>query len=224
MIRTVDQNWPIIDFHAHIRPPWWTFKISAWRRGLGSRLVSEMGKKLTDPQALLRATEAGGVMLRLLSSTVEGVSEFSGPVAHDEIRRQNDYLAELAAQHPGKLAALATVDAFSGERAAREAERALTELGHVGIVIDSARDGHFAGSAITRPIFEAAAQLKAPILVHPVAAPNAAALLRRRRAAPATPSVAVTSTAWPFSPSLRVAFSRTFPISTSSSPALAWER
>jgi predicted TIM-barrel fold metal-dependent hydrolase len=177
MTRTVDQNWPIIDFHAHIRPPWWTFKIPPGVRSSEADWYRRWGKKLTDPQALLREGEEGDVTLRLLSSTVEGVSGISGPVAHDEIRRHNDYLAELSAAHPGKLAALAAVDAFSGELAAREAERAITELGHVGIVIDSARDGQFAGSAVTRPIFEAAAQLKAPILVHPVAAPNTEALL-----------------------------------------------
>jgi predicted TIM-barrel fold metal-dependent hydrolase len=176
MTSTRDRDWPIIDFHAHIRPPWWTFKIPAGVNGAEQDWYRGWGKKLTDPQTLLRESEEGGVTLRLLSSTVEGVSGISGPVDHDEIRRHNDYLAELVADYPGRLAALA-VDAFSGELGAREAERAITELGHVGVVIDSARDGRFAGNALTRPVFEAAAQLKAPVLVHPVAAPNAEALI-----------------------------------------------
>ena len=172
-----DQDWPIIDFHVHVRPPWWKLAIPATASGADAEWQRAWGKKLTDPQALLRESDEGGVSLRILSSTVEGVSGISGPVDHDEIRRHNDYLAGLAAGHPGRLAALATIDAFSGEVGAREAERAVTELGQVGLVIDSARDGLFAGSPITRPTFELAARLKAPIFVHPVAATNADALI-----------------------------------------------
>lgn len=174
---TTDTDWPIIDFHAHIRPPWWTFEIPAHVTGPDADWQRSWSRKFTDPEALLRESEESGVGLRLLSSTVEGISGISGPVDHGEIRRHNDYLAELAANHPGKLAALATADAFSGEQGAREAERAVTKLGHVGIVIDSARDGIFAGSPATRPIFALADQLKVPILVHPLAATNADQLI-----------------------------------------------
>jgi predicted TIM-barrel fold metal-dependent hydrolase len=176
-VSITDQDWPIIDFHVHIRPPWWRFEIPATTRVADAEWQRAWGRKLTDPQALLRESDEGGVSLRLLSSTVEGISGISGPVDHDEIRRHNDYLAGLVADHAGRLAALATVDAFSGEVGAREAERAITKLGHVGIVVDSARDGLFAGNPITRPTFELAADLKAPVLVHPVAATNAEALI-----------------------------------------------
>jgi predicted TIM-barrel fold metal-dependent hydrolase len=177
MTSTGDRDYPIIDFHAHIRPPWWTFKIPEGVNDAEENWYRGWGKKLTDPQTLLHETEEGGVTRRLLSSTVEGVSGISGPVDHDEIRRHNDYLSELVAKYPDRLAALAAVDAFSGELAAREAKRAVNDLGHVGIVIDSARDSRFAGNAVTRPVFEAAAELKVPILVHPIAATNAEALL-----------------------------------------------
>jgi len=172
-----DQDWPIIDFHVHVRPPWWKVEIPATASEADAEWQRTWGKKLTDPQALLQESDEGGVSLRILSSTVEGVSGISGPVDYDEIRRHNDYLAGLAAHHPGRLAALAAVDAFLGEVGAREAERAVTELGHVGIVIDSARDGLFAGNPITRPTFELAARLKAPVFVHPVAATNADTLI-----------------------------------------------
>ncbi|MBN8999365.1 MAG: amidohydrolase family protein [Rhizobiales bacterium] len=170
--------WPIVDFHVHIRPPWWQFSPLPGASAADLAWQASWVAKLTDPQRLVGESDAAGVTLNLLSSTVEGISGISGPADQDEIRRHNDYLAELVAAHPGKLAALATVDAFSGEAGAREAERAVEELGHVGIVIDSARDDAFAGSSATWPVFEAADRLGVPILVHPVAAPNAAALTR----------------------------------------------
>jgi len=170
--------WPIIDFHVHIRPPWWSFTPTKGLSEADAAWQASWAAKLTAPETLLAESEAAGVTLNLLSSTLEGISGISGPADHGEIRRHNDYLGELAAAHPGRLGALATVDAFSGEIGAREAERAVTELGHVGIVIDSARDGVYAGAPVTWPTFEAADRLGVPVLVHPVAAEAAEALTR----------------------------------------------
>jgi predicted TIM-barrel fold metal-dependent hydrolase len=177
MTSSADQDWRVIDFHVHIRPPWWRAEPPAGLSSADADWQRGWTQKLTDPEALLRESEEGGVTLSLLSSTIEGISGIAGPVDHGEVRRHNDYLACLAADHPQRLAALAVVDAFSGDAGAREAERAIVELGHVGVVIDSARDAKFAGDPATRPVFEAAAQLGVPVLVHPVAATNAAALI-----------------------------------------------
>lgn len=168
----------VIDFHVHIRPPWWQPVLPAGLSARDAAWQAAWAAKLTAPEILLRESAEAGVALNLLSSTIEGISGIHGPVDHDEVRRHNDYLAELAAAHPGQLAALAAVDAFSGETGAREAERAVTELGHVGIVIDSARDGVYAGHPSTWPVFEAADRLGVPILVHPVAAETAETLTR----------------------------------------------
>ena len=125
---------------------------------------------------LLRESAEAGVELRLLSTTIEGVFGTQGPTNITLIRKINDFLAETQQRHPGRLAALATIDAFSGEEGAREVERAINELGHVGIVIDSSRDERFLADPSVRPTLEAAAALKVPVLVHPVGAPNSDAL------------------------------------------------
>jgi predicted TIM-barrel fold metal-dependent hydrolase len=168
----------IIDFHVHIRPPWWRPVPLAGLNARDAAWHAAWSAKLTAPDDLLSESAEAGVGLNLLSSTIEGISGIRGPVDHDEVRRHNDYLGELAAAHPGRLAALAAVDAFSGEVGAREAERAVLEGGHVGLVIDSARDGVYAGDPSTRPVFEVADRLGVPILVHPVAAETAEALTR----------------------------------------------
>ncbi|HEY0125060.1 MAG TPA: amidohydrolase family protein [Rhizobium sp.] len=171
---TQTTTWSIIDFHAHIRPSWWQHapldaaEIDPEERA--KRLARF--KKLVDVDLLVRESEEGDVALRLLSSTIEGFFGTEGPTDIGEIRRVNDFLAEVQTKHSGRLAALATVDAYSGDEAAREAERAIVELGHVGIVIDSSRDQKFLSAPEVRPTLEVAAKYKVPVLVHPVGAPN----------------------------------------------------
>lgn len=169
-------NWPIIDVHTHVRPQGWTPRLPAYATSHDRAVAVERAAKLTDIDLLVRESVESDIALRLLSATVEGFFGIEGPTDSGEIARVNDFLAAAVAAHPDRLAALATVDAFSGESAAREAERAVRELGHVGIVIDSARDGRFINDASVRPTLEAAAALKVPVLVHPVAAPIAKAL------------------------------------------------
>lgn len=177
---TNQADWSIIDFHAHIRPSWWqpalpdAAEIDPHERTI--RL--ERFRKLVDVDLLVRESEEGDVSLRLLSSTIEGFFGTEGPTDIGEIRRVNDFLTEVQSRHKGRLAALATVDAYAGDEAAREAERAITELGHVGIVIDSSRDQKFLSAPDVRSTLEVAAAHKVPVLVHPVGAPNSDALTR----------------------------------------------
>jgi len=171
-------DWNIIDFHTHIRPPWLTqpLAITTKLSAKDEAKRREWFRKLVDVDLLLRESAEAGVELRLLSTTIEGVFGTQGPTNITLIRKINDFLAETQQRHPGRLAALATIDAFSGEEGAREVERAINELGHVGIVIDSSRDERFLADPSVRPTLEAAAALKVPVLVHPVGAPNSDAL------------------------------------------------
>lgn len=168
------EDWSIVDFHAHIRPPWWN--PPAPSGGPADAERQERFRKLKSVDTLRAESDRSGVELRLLSSTIEGFFGIQGATRIDEIRRVNDFLTDVQQQHRGRLAALATIDAYSGETGAREVERAVKELGHVGIVIDSSRDELFLSAKQARPTLEAAAALKVPVFVHPVAAPNSDAL------------------------------------------------
>jgi predicted TIM-barrel fold metal-dependent hydrolase len=173
-------DWNIIDVHTHIRPPWLTrpFAVASGLTDKDEAKRNGWLRKLVDLDLLVRESAEADVGLRLLSTTIEGVFGTQGPTDLTLIRKINDYLAETQGRHPGRLAALATIDAFSGDEGAHEAERAVKELGHVGIVIDSSRDERLLGDPSVRPTLEAAAALKVPVLVHPVGAPNSEALTR----------------------------------------------
>src|SRR6478609_2232200 len=172
------QNWEIIDFHTHVRPSWLPPLIPANATTAEREALTQRAKKFGDVDLLLKEAGEGDIALQLLSSTVEQLFGPTGPVDAAQVSRVNDYLADLASAHPGKLAALATVDAFSGEAGAREAHRAVTQLGHVGIVIDSYRNELFINADEVRPTLEVAASLKVPVFVHPVSAVNTAALIK----------------------------------------------
>jgi predicted TIM-barrel fold metal-dependent hydrolase len=70
---------------------------------------------------------------------------------------------------PGRIYGLASVDAYDGEKSAREAERAVRELGLRGLFVDCARGDRMIDAPQARPTLEVAAKLGVPVFVHPVA-------------------------------------------------------
>ncbi|MDL2408497.1 amidohydrolase family protein [Rhizobium calliandrae] len=164
----------IVDIHTHLWPRDWG--LDGVRR-ISSGLADEILRKITDPSSLLSEFETAGISLAVLSTTTESLFGVEGPVDHDIIRSVNDWLTGLVEAHPGRLAALATIDPFSGETAAREAERALGELGLSGLVVDSSRNSKFIGDPSARATFAVAAKYKVPVFVHPINAPQAEILI-----------------------------------------------
>ncbi len=169
----------IIDFHTHLWPAEWG--PGGKRARPGGAFSPDIYRRITDPNALLEELAAAGVSLGVVTTTIESLFGVDGPVDSAVIGDVNDWLAGLVKAHPGQLAALATIDAFSGEAGAREAERAILELGLSGLVIDSSRRGLFLADPSVRPTLEAAARLKVPVFVHPVALPDPGILIAGAR-------------------------------------------
>ena len=161
----------IVDFHTHLWPADWG--PGSKRAKPGGAISPDIHRRIASPDALLEEFEAAGVSLGVVSTTIESLFGVDGPVDAGLIPEVNDWLAELADHHSGRLASLATIDAFSGDAGAREVERAINGLKLSGIVIDSSRRGLFLGDASLRPTLEAAAHLKVPVFVHPVGLPDA---------------------------------------------------
>ncbi|MBB6219440.1 amidohydrolase family protein [Rhizobium leguminosarum] len=164
----------IVDIHTHLWPP-------AWGPGgkyakPASNFAPEIYRKITTPQALVDEFQSAGVSLAVVTATIESLFGAEGPVDLAAVREANDWLASLSRDHP-TLAGFAVTDAFAGETGAREAERAIGELGLPGLVIDSSRDGNFLAAPAVRPTLEVAARYKVPVFVHPVAHPNAEGLI-----------------------------------------------
>ena len=133
----------MIDFHNHFV----------------GHLPSEAPRRwpmLADRGALERSLEQ--VEMRVMSTPLEFVPGVA-------VERVNDALAGLAGE---RLVGLASIDAYAGEAAARELERAVSALGLRGVFVESAKGGLLPDCAEAQPVLAAAASLGVPIFMHPV--------------------------------------------------------
>lgn len=164
----------IVDIHTHLWPAAWA-PGGKYAKPAGG-FASEIHRKITTPSALVEEFDAAGISLAVVTSTIESLFGAEGPVEFDALREANDWLANLSARND-RLTAFGVTDIFAGEASAREAERAIVELGLSGLVVDSSRNGKFLADSAALPTLEVAARHKVPVFVHPVAHPNAQVLI-----------------------------------------------
>ena len=126
-----------------------------------------LGKRLVDlAEERLSLMDETGLDVQVLSLTTPSLHDL-GPDSVDLARRVNDAVAEAVARHPDRFQALATLPVASPDEAALELERCVRTLGFKGTML-CGRVGHRnLDHADLLPIFQSAAALKAPILLHP---------------------------------------------------------
>ena len=159
----------VIDFHCHHVPS--RFELTAAKTAPASQRArwDAIARKLSDEDLLLKDIRDGLLAGRVVNIPAQLIADADGYVPHETIMAINDCVAELAARHPGRIHGLASVNAYDGERAARETERAIGELGLLGIFVDCARGEMFIDAPQARPTLEVAAKLGVPVFAHPVA-------------------------------------------------------
>jgi 2,3-dihydroxybenzoate decarboxylase/5-carboxyvanillate decarboxylase len=111
--------------------------------------------------------DALDIDMHLLSLTAPGVQMFDADTATDLAALSNDRMAEICARYPTRFAGLASFAPHSPKRAAREIERAMTELKLNGLIVNSHTYGEYFDDPKFWPILEAAEALKACIYIHP---------------------------------------------------------
>jgi predicted TIM-barrel fold metal-dependent hydrolase len=158
----------IIDFHNHYMGPSWTLTNLANAPPAARAAIEALNRNLQSQDALLSSIESAGIAARVINTPTAFIEDADGNIPPGAIERMNDQMAELAGNHPGKLYGLATVDAFSGEAAARELTRAVKELKLRGVFVESAKRDLILGAKESRPTLAAAAALGVPVFVHPL--------------------------------------------------------
>lgn len=158
----------IIDFHSHFVDPDW--EITTARRGNAANRArwTRTNAILQDEGDLLADIETGDIVGRVVSTPPEFLSDDEGNVPAETLRLVNEKLSALVERHPGRLHALASVDPWGGEAAARELERAVTRLGLSGVFLPSARGDLLLDAPQARPVLETAANLGVAAFVHPI--------------------------------------------------------
>jgi len=159
----------VIDFHCHHVPS--PFELTAAKFAPASQRArwEIIARKLADEDLLLKDIRDGQLSGRVVNIPTGLIADADGLVPHETIMAINDHVAGLAARHKGRIHGLASIDAYDGERAAREAERAIGELGLLGLFVDCARGEMLIDAPQARPTLEVAAKFGVPVFVHPVA-------------------------------------------------------
>jgi aminocarboxymuconate-semialdehyde decarboxylase len=119
----------VIDFHNHHVPE--RFELTAAKAAPPSQRArwEALARKLPDEDLLLKGVCDGELSARVVNIPANLIADADGYVPYETIVAMNDSLAALVARHPGRIHGLASVDAYDVDRAAREAERAIRELG-----------------------------------------------------------------------------------------------
>ena len=115
----------------------------------------------------LREMDACGIDVQVLSLASPGVQMFSSRLALDLARRVNDRLAEAVRSHPTRFAGLATVAPQEPREAAIELERAISQLGLCGLLINSHTNGVYLDDPTCWPLLETIQALNVPLYLHP---------------------------------------------------------
>jgi len=129
--------------------------------GINGERLADLGKgriALMDEQ---------GVDVQVLSLTTPGLHNLKKAPSVDLARRVNDSIAEVCSRYPTRFQGFAAIPTPDPDAAPLELERAVRELGLKGaLVCGRTRDRHL-DHASFRPMLAKAAELGAPIFIHP---------------------------------------------------------
>jgi aminocarboxymuconate-semialdehyde decarboxylase len=140
----------------------------------GTRIVT-MTREMTSPEDRIREMDRCGIDRQIISITIPNV--YIGPQTRrrDLARRANDALADLVQRHPRRFAGLASLPLPDTGAAITEMERAVGELGMVGVIVGSNVEGRYLDDPAFFALYERAQELEVPLLIHPMppASPDA---------------------------------------------------
>jgi len=126
---------------------------------LGDERIADMDEAGIDTQVL----SLSGILLDALAPATATV------VAADA----NNTAARAIQANPGRFAAFAALGLREPDMAADELRRCVEEFGFKGGIVNGTTDGLFLDDPRFFPVFQAAAELKVPIYLHPAPPPSA---------------------------------------------------
>ena len=115
--------------------------------------------------------DAAGIDVQVLSTPAIGVEELDPAESVRMAKELNDVLAKAVADHPDRFAGFAVLPILDATAAADELDRAVTQLGFKGALINGHTRGRFLDDQGFWPIFERAEDLDVPIYLHPTPPP-----------------------------------------------------
>ena len=120
----------------------------------------------------LAAMDEVGIDMQVLSLTTPGLHDLPAAQAVDLQHATNDLIAATVCSHPDRFQGFATLATPAPRQAARELERAVTELGLNGAMLFGRTGDRNLDHPDFWPILETAAALRAPLYLHPQTPPS----------------------------------------------------
>ncbi|MFQ5915056.1 MAG: amidohydrolase family protein [Nitrospinota bacterium] len=124
---------------------------------------------INDPEENLRAMDAAGVDVQVLSLNVPGPELAGGREADDLAEMAHDCLAEITQKYPDKFWGMATLGLGDMDRSLRELDRCLKDLGFKAVQLFSNLRGVSLDDPFFHPLYERCAEINLPIFLHPTA-------------------------------------------------------
>lgn len=168
-----------IDIHAHIAAgqlrdgaDWHGFTVERSTEGesylvRGSKRTWIQSKLLWSPEERLADMDSQSVDMHVLSTWVGHYNyHLDAEVCAATSRDINDYISELSKSWPDRFAGLATLPMQDQRAAVAELERAVTQLGMKGAMINDHVNGRTLDGEEFLPFWQTAEQLGALILFH----------------------------------------------------------
>jgi predicted TIM-barrel fold metal-dependent hydrolase len=142
--------------------------------GLNQGPLEMMREALAEvgPQRLA-AMDKAGVAVQVLSTSGPGADLMPPDQGPDMARAYNNRLKQLVDAHPDRFAGFAHLPMTAPDAAADELQRAVDDLGFRGALINGMTDNKFLDDARYEPLLARAAQLGAPLYLHPNIPPKA---------------------------------------------------
>ena len=130
---------------------------------------AEASRRLLDLAAeRLPAMDAAGLDVQVLSLNSPGIQAEQDPaVAIERAAAVNDVLAATIAENPTRFAGFAALPLQDPQAASKELERAVTQLGLRGALVNAHTQGRYLDDPSLRVVWEFASGLDVPLYLHP---------------------------------------------------------
>ncbi|NUP03966.1 MAG: amidohydrolase [Nonomuraea sp.] len=143
--------------------------------GAGSATIAQparwrdASKRMLDlADGRIAAMDAAGLDMQVLSLNSPGIQAEPDPAtAVSRAAAVNDLLAGVIADHPGRFAGFAALPLQDPQAAAKELERAVTQLGLRGALVNAHTQGRYLDDPALRVVWEHAQGLDVPLYLHP---------------------------------------------------------
>jgi aminocarboxymuconate-semialdehyde decarboxylase len=146
-----------IDWHTHVYPPEEAAK-PTWQ-----------GRCPMALENVLETHRTAGVDRFVVSNPVHYIKGLPDEQALHGIERWDEYSAEVAQRFPEETYCFATTVPGGGDGYLKELERAVTQYGLRGVLINSSHNSHYPDEDEARPFWDLVTALDVPVMIH---APN----------------------------------------------------